>query len=75
MKVEKIVASFKRTNKGQCFEDCAKALEAKRYKMDTKQGKGKHVKFTKPNTPMIIIPKKNPVSPDTVKDALRVWEL
>jgi len=74
MKPEKILAAFKRTLHGHRFDDCVKILESLGYRMNTKQGKGKHVKFTKPGKPMIIIPKKNPVSPGAVEDVIKAWE-
>ncbi len=74
MKIEKIISKFKNSNKGQSFEDCVKVLIAKGYTMNTKQGKGKHVKFSKAGSPMIIIPKKNPVDPEAVNEAIKVWE-
>jgi len=73
-KVEKIIQKFKNTPHGHSFEECAKVLETLGYVMNTKQGKGKHVKFTKPGKPMVIIPKKNPVSPATVNDIIKIHE-
>ncbi len=69
-KAEKIIEKFKRSNKGQKFEDCAKVLEFLGYKM--KPGKGDHFKFTKDQN-MIVIARHRPVAPGAVNDVIEAW--
>lgn len=70
-KVEKIVDKFKRSNKGQRFEDCVKVLEFLGYKM--KPGKGDHFKFSK-GQDMIVMAKHKPVDPNAINDVIDAWE-